>query len=98
VHRAFLHSYIYESYDMIYIIKGDHTKMREFTVIIEQDEDGIYIASVPELPGCHTQAETLDELNKRIKEAIELYLEVEAEKGEEKHLDFIGIQQVKVEV
>jgi len=84
--------------DMIYIIKGDHTKMREFTAIIEQDEDGIYIASVPELPGCHTQAETLDELNKRIKEAIELYLEVKADKGEEKHLDFIGIQQVKVEV
>jgi Uncharacterized conserved protein len=37
---------------------------------------------VPELPGCHTQAETLDELNRRIKEAIELYLEVEAEKEE----------------
>jgi predicted RNase H-like HicB family nuclease len=72
--------------------------MREFTVLIKQDEDGIYVASVPELPGCHTQAETLDELNRRIKEAIELYFEVEAEKGEEKHLDFIGIQKVKVEV
>ncbi|AKB74604.1 hypothetical protein MSLAZ_1343 [Methanosarcina lacustris Z-7289] len=72
--------------------------MREFTVVIEQDEDGIYVASVPELPGCHTQAETLDELNRRIKEAIELYLEVVAEKGEEKQLDFIGIQKVKVEV
>ena len=72
--------------------------MREFTVIIEQDEDGIYIASVPELPGCHTQAETLDELNRRTKEAIELYLEIEADKGEEKHLDFIGIQKVKVEI
>jgi len=72
--------------------------MREFTVVIEQDEDGIYVASVPELPGCHTQAETFDELNKRIKEAIELYLEVEAEKEEERHLDFIGIQKVKVEV
>jgi predicted RNase H-like HicB family nuclease len=72
--------------------------MREFTVVIEQDEDGIYIASVPELPGCHTQAETFDELNKRIKEAIELYLEVEPEKGEERQLDFIGIQKVKVEV
>lgn len=54
--------------------------MREFTVVIEQDEDGIYVASVPELPGCHTQAETLDELNIRIKEAIELYLEVKPEK------------------
>ncbi|AAM07473.1 type II toxin-antitoxin system HicB family antitoxin [Methanosarcina acetivorans] len=72
--------------------------MKEFTVLIEQDENGIYVASVPELPGCHTQAETLDELNRRIKEAIELYLEVEAEKEEESHLDFIGIQKVKVEV
>jgi predicted RNase H-like HicB family nuclease len=72
--------------------------MREFTVLIEQDEDGIYVASVPELPGCHTQAETLDELNRRIKEAIELYFEVEAEKVEENHLDFIGIQKVKVEI
>jgi predicted RNase H-like HicB family nuclease len=65
--------------------------MREFTVVIEQDEDGIYIASVPELPGCHTQAETLDELNRRIKEAIELYLEVETDKEKEGHLDFVGI-------
>ncbi|MDY0245574.1 type II toxin-antitoxin system HicB family antitoxin [Methanosarcina mazei] len=65
--------------------------MREFTVVIEQDEDGIYIASVPELPGCHTQAETLDELNRRIKEAIELYFEVENEGGEKEHLDFVGI-------
>ncbi|AKB25562.1 hypothetical protein MSMTP_2093 [Methanosarcina sp. MTP4] len=69
--------------------------MREFTVVIEQDEDGIYVAYVPELEGCHTQAETLDELNRRIKEAIELYLEVESEKTGEK-LDFIGIQKVKV--
>jgi len=72
--------------------------MREFTVIIEQDEDGIYVASVPELPGCHTQAKTLDELNSRIKEAIELYLEVKAEKEEEEQLDFVGIHKVKVEV
>jgi len=72
--------------------------VREFTVIIEQDEDGIYVASVPELPGCHTQAKTLDELNSRIKEAIELYLEVVADKEEERQLDFIGIQKVKVEV
>ncbi len=54
--------------------------MREYTVVIEQDEDGIYVASVPELPGCHTQAKTLDELNRRIKEAIELYLEVKPKK------------------
>jgi predicted RNase H-like HicB family nuclease len=54
--------------------------MREHNIVIEQDEDGIYVASVPELPGCHTQAKTLDELNERIKEAIELYLEVKPEK------------------
>lgn len=72
--------------------------IREFTVVIEQDEDGIYVASVPELEGCHTQAETLDELNVRIKEAIELYMEVASEEDNEKHLDFIGIQKVKVGV
>jgi predicted RNase H-like HicB family nuclease len=48
---------------------------KEFTMVIEQDEDGIYVASVPELKGCHTQAKTLDELRERMKEAIELYLE-----------------------
>ncbi|MDD3247464.1 MAG: type II toxin-antitoxin system HicB family antitoxin [Methanosarcina sp.] len=49
---------------------------------MEKDEDGIYVASVPELPGCHTQAETLDKLNRRIKKAIELYLEVKTEDKE----------------
>ncbi|MDR3642306.1 MAG: type II toxin-antitoxin system HicB family antitoxin [Candidatus Doudnabacteria bacterium] len=47
-----------------------------YAVIIEQDEDGFFIASVPTLPGCHTQAKTLTELRKRIKEAIKLCLEV----------------------
>ncbi|MDW7731500.1 MAG: type II toxin-antitoxin system HicB family antitoxin [Methanolobus sp.] len=71
--------------------------MTEFTVVIEQDEDGIYVASVPELPGCHTQAQTLDELNQHIKEAIGLYLEVTSENDREKHLDFVGIQKVRVD-
>lgn len=44
------------------------------SVLVEKDESGYYVASVPELPGCHTQAKTLDGLNKRIKEAIEAYL------------------------
>jgi len=48
---------------------------RQYNVVIEQDEDGYYVGIVPELPGCHTQAKSLDELRKRIKEAIELYLE-----------------------
>ncbi|SDF23571.1 Predicted nuclease of the RNAse H fold, HicB family [Methanolobus vulcani] len=68
--------------------------MREFTVVIEQDEDGIYVASVPELNGCHTQAETLDELNQRIKEAIELYLEVTFDKEQTDHFDLVGIQKI----
>lgn len=50
---------------------------REFSVVIERDSEGFYVASVPELPGCHTQTRSLDKLLNRIKEAIELCLEVE---------------------
>ena len=71
---------------------------KEFTAVIEQDEDGIYIASVPELEGCHTQAKTLDKLRERVKEAIELYLEVESDLIQEVPLNFIGIQKVEVAV
>lgn len=71
---------------------------KEFTVVIEQDEDGIYIASVPELEGCHTQAKTLDKLRERIKEAIQLYLEVESDLIQDVPLNFIGIQKVEVAV
>lgn len=64
-----------------------------FDVVIRQDEDGYYVASVPELPGCHTQAKSLDELMSRIKEAILLCLEVEEcrEMG-----SFVGVQVVEV--
>jgi predicted RNase H-like HicB family nuclease len=48
---------------------------RKFTVVIERDEDGYYVASVPSLPGCHTQARTLDTLMKRVREVIELCIE-----------------------
>ena len=67
---------------------------REFSVVIERDEEGYLVASVPSLPGCHTQARSLDELSERIKEAIALYLEVEPEAAEP--LDFVGIQRVTV--
>jgi len=53
---------------------------KEFTVIIEQDEEGYYIAEVPQLKGCHTQAKSLDTLMERIKEAIQLCLEVYGKK------------------
>jgi predicted RNase H-like HicB family nuclease len=66
---------------------------REFNVIIEQDDKGFYIATVPELRGCHTQARTLDSLMKRVREAIELCLEVEDIK---KTTHFIGIQRIAI--
>ena len=50
---------------------------KEFSVVIEKASEGYYIASVPELQGCHTQAKSLDKLMARIREAIELCLEVE---------------------
>jgi len=67
---------------------------RQFSVIIERDQDGYYVASVPALRGCHTQAESLDELLIRTKEAIELCMEVEGQEVEP--LDFIGVQQLSV--
>lgn len=67
----------------------------KFSMLVERDEDGYYIASVSELPGCHTQARTLDELTNRVKEAIELYLEAEGPKTEEK-IELIGVQFIEV--
>ena len=67
---------------------------REFNVIIERDSEGYFVGSVPSLPGCHTQGKPLDELIERIKEAIELCLEVEQENAEA--LEFIGVQRVSV--
>ncbi|QUV82883.1 type II toxin-antitoxin system HicB family antitoxin [Chloracidobacterium sp. D] len=69
---------------------------REFSVIIERDPEGYYVASVPELRGCHTQAKSLDTLMKRVREAIELCLEVEGEHTSRQ--EFVGIQRVWVEV
>ncbi len=69
---------------------------KQFSVIIERDREGYYIASVPALQGCHTQAKSLDELIVRIKEAIESCLEVEGKELEPP--DFIGVQQVSVTV
>ncbi len=66
----------------------------EFTVIIEKDSEGFLVASVPELPGCHTQAKTFDQLNERIKEAIELCLleyEIPTERNQ-----FLGIQRIAI--
>ncbi|HMO52355.1 MAG TPA: type II toxin-antitoxin system HicB family antitoxin [Kiritimatiellia bacterium] len=66
----------------------------QFNVIIEKDADGYFVATVPALHGCHTQAKSLDSLMKRVKEAIELCLEVEGD-----HVvtpEFVGVQRVEV--
>ncbi len=67
---------------------------KEFSVIIEQDTEGYYVASVPALRGCHTQAKSLDELMVRVREAVELCLEAQGESVE--RLDFIGVQRISV--
>jgi predicted RNase H-like HicB family nuclease len=67
---------------------------REFNVVIERDEEGFYVASVPALPGCHTQARSLDELVDRVREAIALCLEVHGE--ETNGLEFVGVLRVRV--
>lgn len=66
----------------------------DFNVVIERDNEGYYVASVPSLPGCHTQARSLDVLMERIQEAIELCLEVADE--EFRPLDFVGVQKVTI--
>jgi predicted RNase H-like HicB family nuclease len=67
---------------------------RKFTVVIERDEEGYYLASVPALRGCHTQAKTLDTLMKRVREVIELCLEDREELSDS--LELVDIQQISV--
>jgi predicted RNase H-like HicB family nuclease len=67
---------------------------REFNVIIEQDSEGYFVASVPELQGCHTQARSLDTLMKRVREAIELCLRVGGE--QRRPTRFVGVQRLQV--
>ena len=68
---------------------------REFTILVERDEDGFLVASVPALPGCHTQARSLDTLMERISEAITLHLQ---DRGADQlpQLEFVGVQRVTV--
>ncbi len=66
----------------------------QFDVVIERDEEGYYVASVPQLPGCHTQARSLDEVTARIREAVELCLETGG--VPEQTLEFVGIQRITI--
>lgn len=78
------------------------TKELQFKVLIEQDESGLYVASVPELPGCYTQGKTLEEARKRIREAIALVLESDKDLKEEKLASpqtsprFFGIEEITI--
>ncbi len=74
--------------------KKKNKRLRHFNVVIERDSAGFYVGSVPELSGCHTQARSLDTLMQRIREAIELCLEVRevsSDRGE-----FVGVQRISV--
>lgn len=71
-------------------------KKYNFTILFEKDEDGVYVASVPALPGCHTQARSLEEVYPRIREVIELYLEVQDDEVPQN--EFIGVQQLEVSI
>ena len=65
---------------------------KQYSVVIERDEDGFLVADVPELEGCHTQAKTMDELIKRVKEVIAL-CEQDTKPSKSK---FVGIQIVEL--
>ncbi|MCH8318354.1 MAG: type II toxin-antitoxin system HicB family antitoxin [Bacteroidetes bacterium] len=70
------------------------SKEYKFTVLIEQDQDGCYVATVPSLKSCYTQAKTLEKLYPRIKEVIELCIEEQ----EPVPMKFIGLQQLEIGV
>lgn len=71
--------------------------MYRITGYIERDvETGLYVAVVPGIPGAHTQAETLDELNKNLKEVVELCLEEMTPETRKQLPEFVGIQQIEV--
>jgi predicted RNase H-like HicB family nuclease len=66
-------------------------------MVVERDEDGVLVGSVPELPGCHTQAKDIGTLERRMKEAIELYLEAQPARGPASRVPrFIGVHTVEV--
>jgi predicted RNase H-like HicB family nuclease len=72
-------------------------KKYTFTVIVERDEDGFYVAEVPDLKGCYTQGETLEEALKNIREIIEMCLEAEGDIEPEKK-EIVAVQKIEVEV
>jgi len=68
-------------------------KVYDFSVLIEKDEDGYYVATVPALKSCYTQARTLEELHPRIKEVVDLCLE---EEPDPPVMQFVALQRIEV--
>ena len=73
---------------------GQPEMSKAFNVVIERDTDGLYVASVPALPGCYTQAHTREELMKRVREVIALHIEELGEEAEP--LEFVSVEQVTI--
>ncbi len=69
--------------------------MREFYVVIERDEDGLYVGEVPQLRGCYSQGKTLDELMTNMREVIQLCLEDQPELADSSS-EFVGVQKVLI--
>ena len=67
----------------------------KFTVVMERDEDGLYIASVPLLQGCYTQGDTYEEALENIKDAIRLHIEARQTLGETIPIE-VAIDEVRV--
>jgi len=66
----------------------------DFDVVVERDSEGYYVASVPALHGCHTQARSLDVLMERVQEVVSLCMEEQGTPPES--LEFIGVQRIRV--
>ena len=78
------------------IVRPRETRMStQYTIVIEKDDDGYYVGSVPALPGCHSQGKSVDQLLERMHEAISLWLEVNGEDAPSP-LELVGIQRIAV--
>ncbi|MBM3934498.1 MAG: type II toxin-antitoxin system HicB family antitoxin [SAR202 cluster bacterium] len=67
----------------------------KYTVVVEQDDDGVYVASVPMLPGCYTQGDSYEEALENIKDAIKAHIEARRELGEPIPIE-VAIDQVRI--
>ena len=76
------------------VLKEEVGMTRQFDVVVEQDSEGFFVATVPAPPGCHTQAKSLDELMVRVREAIELCIKDVSPTDE--IMDFVGVQRITV--